>query len=482
MSTQQKNSKSLADSTASSPPEGREPTYQRKIDIREFGAVGDGTTLCTQSIREAIQEASQPQSTGVVFIPKGVWLSGTIIIPSNITLDIARGGTLLGSKDIEDYPPYTQNVYNPENHKDIQMHHLLIIEGVENVTIRGGGCIDGNGEAFWDPPSACDFFTAHETRPSPMIEMRNAKNITLENISIINSSGWTVHTSLSENIRLRGIDIRNNMFGPNTDGIDITDSKDVFISDCNVIAGDDAIVLKSLGGICERIVVTNCITRTRCSALKLGASESLGIIRQVTMSNCVVYDSSRGISLYCTAGGLFEDVTFSNIVLEADNDLALVNPIHIHCSRRIRKDKPDRGIGKIRNVRINDILVKSDARILLTNEDGGVLENIFLSNIFMEYPKQIENEFVWAREVESNQFSSYCPDARAAQACIVAYNIENLTLRDIFAQWPEGANVPMHFCWARNINNGFVDCPQAKASVDEVDTYNIDHSDLTIRK
>jgi len=462
--------------------ESRKARIRGHIDIREFGAVGDGTTLCTRSICDAIEEAAKPQSTGTVYIPKGVWLSGTIAIPSNITLDIAGGATLLGSGNIADYTAYARNVYNPENHVDIQMHHLLIIEGAENVTIRGGGCIDGNGEAFWDPPRNCEFFTARPARPSPMIEMRNSKNVTIENIVVANSPGWTVHASLCESIRMRGIEVRNNMFGPNTDGIDITDSKDVFVSDCNITAGDDAIVLKSLGGICERIVVTNCITRTRCSALKLGCSESLGIIRRVTMSNCVVHDSSRGISLFCVAGGLFEDVTFSNMVLETDNDLALVNPIHIHCSRRPGGSKPDRGLGKIRNIRVNGLLVKSDARILLTNQDGGELENIFLSNILMEYPQKVENQFEWARRAESGQFSCYCPDARAAQACVVAYNVKNLILRDIVAQWPDNNTVPMHFCWARNVQNGFIDCPQGKASNKDVKNYDLENCDIRIRE
>ncbi len=453
-------------------------SFSSCVTVTDFGAIGNGSTVCTTEIQRALDHAAQ--IGGTVFFPEGTYVTGTLVLSSNLTLKIAPGATLLGSGRIEDYPEYTKNVYNPENHVDIQKTHLLVLESVENVRIHGGGKLDGNGKAFWNAPSNCEFYTAKEARPSPMVEIRNAKNITIENITITESPGWTVHVSRCENIRLRGLNIRNCIFGPNTDGVDITDSADVFLSDCNIVAGDDAIVLKSLGGTCERVLVTNCITRTRCSALKLGASESLGTIRQVTMSNCVVYDSSRGISLYNQAGGLFEDVTFSNILLETDNDLALVNPIHIHCSRR-PPGKPDRGMGRIRNVRITDIMVKSDARIILTNQDGGFLENVFLSNILMEYPRQVENEFEKARDAESGQFSPFCPEGRAAQASVVAYNIKNLTIRDIVTQWPRNNSVPMHFLWARKVLNGFIDCPQGTPSDKNVDCYNVDESEITIR-
>lgn len=451
-------------------------------DIRDFGAIGDGKHVCTAAIQATLDFAARENGCGIAVIPRGVWLTGTIIVPSNITMEIAPGALLIGVPDISAYPEYDKNINNPEHHADIQKHHLFVFESIENVIVRGGGAINGNGERFWDPPSTCEFYTARTARPSPLIELRNAKNITIQDITIADSPGWTLHLSRCENVRIRGITIHNNLFGPNTDGIDVTDSRDVFISDCNIVAGDDAVVLKSLGGVCERVLVTNCVMQTRCSAMKLGASESLGTIRQVTMSNCIVRDSSRGISLYCLAGGMFEDITFSNIVLETDNDLALVNPIHIHCSHRPKGDaKGDRGMGKIRNVRVCDILVKSDARIILTNQDGGQLENVFLSNILMEYPQQVENEFALARRAEKGQFSCYCPEARAAQACIVAYNVKGLALKDIVARWPAQNAVPMHFLWARNVEDGFVDCPQGKSTDNDLLDHDVENCTITIR-
>lgn len=442
--------------------------------VEDFAVTPNQSSAQTSALQQAINTAAAEGR--MLYFPAGTYISGTLQLPSNTCIELGAGAILKGSRDIADYPECGEN-FNPDAHLDLQRHHLLIAEDVENITIRGQGTINGQGEAFWDPPSSCAFFTARVSRPSPMLEFHRVKNMRLQDITITESPGWTVHVHRCAGVRINGIIIRNHLYGPNTDGLDITDSCDVFISDCDIVAGDDAIVLKSLGGVNERITITNCITQTNCSALKLGANESLGTIRQVTMSNCVVRNSSRGISLYCMGGGLFEDVAISNIVIECMNEIPLVCPIHINCSRN-PSPRRDRGIGRIRNVRISQILCRSDARILLTAEDGTMLENIMLENVHMEMP-EIEDRFEQAREAVGLQFSPFSPDARAARACVAACNIKGLHLRNITTDWPAPAAVPMHFMWARNVE-GTVDCPGATAAQPDTEKYNIENSRLTL--
>ena len=443
--------------------------------VAEFGIKPDQQQVRTAELQKAIDTTSAAGQ--ILYFPAGTYVSGTLHLRTNTTIELGAGAILQGSRDIADYPECGEN-FNPDAHLDLQRHHLLIAEDVENIIIRGQGTINGQGDAFWDPPAACEFFTARVQRPSPMLEFHRVKRLLLQDITITESPGWTVHVHRCAGVRINGIIIRNHLYGPNTDGLDITDSCDVFISDCDIVAGDDAIVLKSLGGINERIVITNCITYTNCSALKLGANESLGTIRQVTMSNCVVRNSSRGISLYCMGGGLFEDVSINNIVIECMNDIPLVCPIHINCSRN-PSPRRDRGIGRIRNVRISQILCRSDARILLTAEDGSMLENIMLENVHMEMP-EIEDRFEQARNAVGLQFSPFSPEARAAHACVAACNIKGLHLRNITTDWPQPAAVPMHFMWARNVE-GTVDCPAATAAQPGTEKYNIENSRITIR-
>jgi polygalacturonase len=447
------------------------------ISVLDFGVTPHSSQVQTSALQRAIDASAQRGATLV--IPAGTFLTGTLRLPSNLTLQIEAGGVLQGSPTIADYPP-ARYYEHPWNHKDNQPHNLLVAVGAENICIRGQGRIDGSGPAFWGEKNSSRFYTEKDQRPSPMLEFYQCRRVRLDGITISNSPGWTVHVHACSEMHLHGIQVRNDLFGPNTDGFDITDSRDILISDCDLICGDDAIVLKSFGGTNERISVTNCILWTNCSALKLGANESLGTIRQVTMSNCIVRNSSRGVSLYNMGGGTFEDISFSNLILECVNDIPLVCPIHINASRNPSPERT-RGIGSIRNVRISDVLCKSDARILLTAQDGGMLENIFLDNILMEYPS-VENEFAWAARAECLQFSPGCPAPRAAQACVVASNIRGFQARDIATTWPAAPQAAMHFLWARNIRGGIVDCPLGRASRPDVPRLDVAHcEDLAIR-
>lgn len=430
------------------------------INAIEAGARPDGQTLNTAVLQAAIDRIGQAGG-GRLIVPPGVFVTGSLTLRSRLTLELQPGAVLKGSGDIADYT-ISPARRNPDAHKDLQPYNLLLAQDLEDVTICGGGTLDGSGPAFWNPPSTCEFFTEKARRPSPMLEFCDCRNVRLLDITIANSPGWTVNLNGCAEVWVRGVAIRNDLRGPNTDGLDITDSRDVHIADCNIVAGDDAIVLKSLGGRCERIVVTNCIVQTRCSALKLGANESLGTIRQVAMSNCVVRDSSRGLSLYCMTGGLFEDITFGNIVLECHNDMPLVCPIHINASRNPAPERA-RGVGRIRHVRISDVLCKSDARILLTAEAGHMLEDIHLAGIHMEYPA-VENRFEQAARAVGLQFSPYNPAARAARAVVAAENIQGFSLRDLTTAWPAAPGVDMQVLWARNVRDGFVDCPLARPS------------------
>jgi hypothetical protein len=440
--------------------------------IADYGAIGDGKTLCTQAIQHALN-AAEALGGGTVVIPPGTYLIGTLHLRNHVTLDIQPGATLLGSPDIADYPPMTWG-----HNGDRQPHHLIVAEGLEGVAIRGGGVIDGNGPAFWKPiETPRTWIGALAQRVSPMLEIVNCRDVRLSDITLTNSPGWTCHLTACDGVAVRGVVIENYLFGPNTDGFDINGCADVTISDCRISTGDDAIVLKTtsdVGRPCERIAVTNCIIRTNCVGLKLG-TESAFDMRQIVFSNCVVYQSTRAIGLYCLDGATFEDIAVHNIVCDTEAGFPLNRPVHIDLRRRTDETP----MGVIRNVVIGNLVARGDGRILMTAEDGGRLEHIALHNIQLSQIRWDDPDPKGAT-AGSAQFSNRSPKARVARAAVVADNIDGLTVRDLSVTWPADPGPSFAVLWGRNLRGGVLDCPMAGPTGD-APKYALADSEIAVR-
>ena len=463
-----------------------------EYSIVDFGAVGDGTTKCTQPLQAAL-DAAGAAGGGKVVVPAGVYMTGTFHLRSNVCLEIQTGATLLGSPDIADYPAV--GVRDHDRH----CHHLLMAEGLQNVTICGGGTIDGNGPAFWkEPKGPRTWIGAKSPRVSPMIEIVRCQDVRIENITITNSPGWTLHPFWCDRLWIRGVKLLNPLFGPNTDGIDLNSCRDVMISDCFIECGDDAIVLKTTpdGRSQERITVTNCVIRTHCVGLKLGANESYHDQRQITFSNCVVYKSTRAVGLYNWRGSVQEDIAISNVVCDTDCGFILNRPIHVDL-----RCEDGAAPGTLRNVQVSNFIARTDGRILITAADGCRIQNLVLRDIQMNYPMIDDPEPV-ADAAGSAQFSNHSREARRARAAIVVDTAENLVVDGLLITWPtEGSAAgwssetrienggerqippaaqqpPFHVVWARNVRGGRLHAPLARPSADGVDRYALQDCDV----
>jgi hypothetical protein len=357
---------------------------------------------------------------------------------------------LRGSPDIADYEHgYHDTAFN----KDLQPYHLLVLQGLRNVTIRGGGRIDGNGPAFWEPITAPDRWVRElARRPSPMIQCGDCVNLSWQDVEIANSPGWTLHLHRCTRVKIRGVSILNHLYGPNTDGIDIDGCQDVLVSDCVIEAGDDAIVLKTTPDSrpCERVVVTNCTIATNCRALKLGALESFHDMRQVAFTNCVVRRSVAIFGLYSRNGAMLEDIVVSNIVGSAASNGDFDQPIHLDLCRT----SDDRPRGGIRNVLVENVVCRSSGRILLTAEPGSWLENISLRHVLFQAEATFDPH-PRGLTAKGNQFSPRSPLARAARAAVVADRVRGLRIDALQAVWPWTMPAPFHAIWHR-------ECPGAQ--------------------
>lgn len=393
------------------------------FDVKQHGAVGDGKSLDSPSINRAIS-ACAAAGGGVVYVPPGSYLSGTVVLQSNVTLYLEAGATILGSKNLADYSPKE----GPRLKGDANQKHLIFARDAQNVGLAGPGRIDGQGSAFWvpsgrTPPPPAESWRDVATydwkpldRPSPLLEFYNCTNLRIEDVRIENASGWTLRPIQCENVFLRGLTIKNPVIGPNTDGIDLTCSRNVFISDCLIDTGDDAICLKSespYGGeprISKNITITNCVLTCCCNGLKFGTA-TRGGFENVTFSNSVIFNDDvdlkarviSGIALEMVDGGWLEGVTISNIRMQR-----VRTPIFIR--RGIRHARADGTPGTLRGVMIEN--VHATGSILtssVTGLPGFEAEDVTLSNIRIDSEEGGKAE--WAKRVIPEVPEAY-PEAR----------------------------------------------------------------------
>jgi hypothetical protein len=297
------------------------------FNVADFGAIGDGTTLCTEAIQKTV-DGCATVGGGTVYIPAGRYLTGTIFLKSNITLHISEGATLLASTNFDDFPPFKPGWRILSD--DTQRSSLITGVDLENVTIAGRGKIDGQGKPWWEALRKDKNAKAGQPkiltygRPR-VINLYRCRNIRIEGVTIVNSPSWTVHPVGCDNIVVDGISIINPEDSPNTDGVNPESCRNVRIANCFIDTGDDCITLKSgrdkegrlKARPTENVTITNCVMYKGHGAVVIG-SEMSGNVRNVTASNIVCVGTDRAVRIKSTRGrgGVVENIRYSNFVVE----------------------------------------------------------------------------------------------------------------------------------------------------------------------
>lgn len=218
-----------------------------------------------------------------------------------------------------------------------------------------------------------------------MIRIIECRDVAVEDVTIVDSPMWVQHFLACEDVRIDGVTVRS-LVNHNNDGIDIDCCRRVMISNCNILSGDDAIVLKSTADrVCRDVVVSNCVLSTRCNALKMG-TESNGGFKNIVLSNCTIYDTRlAGVALEIVDGGTMDGIVVSNITMDG-----VGSPIFIRLGNRARSFKKDMakpGIGVLRNVTISNIEARGGGMTgsSITGLPEAKVENVTLSNIRLSY-------------------------------------------------------------------------------------------------
>ena len=304
-----------------------------------------GNIKCTGIINHLIDSLAG-KGGGTLFFPAGTFLTGPIIMKSNITLYIDAGSTIKFSDDFDDYLPMVQSRW--EDVRVMNFKSQIYAYKCENISIRGDGHLEGQGQKWWDfmmsvnskkpvdskwqeifKKENSELLVKNEyirsknnfLRP-PMVTTYECKNVLIEGVSFSNPPFWTIMPAFTNNITITGITIENPGNSPNTDGIDPSSCKNVHISNCHISVGDDCIVIKSgrdkdgreANSPTENVTITNCTMLKGHGGVVIG-SEMSGGVKRVTISNCVFEGTDRGIRIKTMRGrgGVVEDIRVSNV-------------------------------------------------------------------------------------------------------------------------------------------------------------------------
>lgn len=291
-----------------------QPEKQRVYHIEEYGAKGDGKTVNTMMIAQAVDDCYKAGG-GTIYVPAGVFVTGAIELKSNMLLYLEVGAELSFISDLTHYPIVSSRWEGAKS--DIYMS-CIYARNAENLAITGFGTLNGNGLFWWNL-----FKEGNLAYPRPnLISFDYCNRVNISNIKLIDSPSWTIHPNVSENITITGVTIVNPASSPNTDGINPESCRNVKISDCHIDVGDDCIAIKA--GTedaerkvpCENIVITNCTMLHGHGGVVFG-SEMSGDIRNVVVSNCIFEGTDRGIRFKSRRGrgGVVENIRVNNIVM-----------------------------------------------------------------------------------------------------------------------------------------------------------------------
>jgi polygalacturonase len=348
-------------------PKAQVPVFKNDtFNIVKYGAVPDGITLNTRSINDAILACSA-KGGGVVLIPQGLWLTGPIVLKSNVNLHVDRAGMVLFTDDKSQYALVKGNY---EGHPAVRNQSPVSGTDLVNIAITGGGIFDGNGGVWraigkdrmsdsewrqlvasggvvsedgksWSPSesyvkvsrvkdasviqpgkSLSDYAEYKDFFRPNMLVLTNCKKVLLRDITFENSPNWCLHTLLCEDMTLQQVHVKNPWNAQNGDGIDIESCKNVLVEGSTFDAGDDGICIKSgrdedgrkRGKPTENVLIRNNVVYRAHGGFVIG-SEMSGGARNIFVTDCTFIGTDIGLRFKTVRGrgGIVEDIYIKNI-------------------------------------------------------------------------------------------------------------------------------------------------------------------------
>ena len=301
------------------------------LNVKDFGAAGDGAADDTAAIQRAILLLP---AGGRLYFPAGTYRTSPLILKSHMTLELDRGAVLLGSTDKRTYPVLPGKLSSLTDGACLEfgafegltkdMYAALITaEYAEDITVIGPGLVDGNAQNgdWWQT-----FQQDPVARPR-LFFFNRCRDITLHGIQAANSASWQIHPYASERLHFYDVSVSAPKNSPNTDALDPESCDHVDIIGCRFSVGDDCIAIKSgkQGSTgrpqapASRHTIRNCLMAFGHGAVTLG-SEITGGVKDLSVSQCLFLQTDRGLRIKTRRGRGrscdIDGISFDNIRME----------------------------------------------------------------------------------------------------------------------------------------------------------------------
>jgi polygalacturonase len=348
-------------------PQVSQPTFKKdSFNIVKYGAKSDGVFLNTTAINNAINDCNR-KGGGIVVIPAGFWLTGPIVLKSNVNLHLQKNALLQFSSDFNQYPLVEGNW---EGAPQMRNQSPISATKATNIAITGFGIVDGNGDAWrmvkkdkltetqwkkkvesggvlsadkktWYPsekslkgstmngagvitPSKtmADYESVKDFLRPNMVVLTSCDKVLLEGVTFQNSPAWNLHPLMTTNLTVRNVYAKNPWYAQNGDGIDVESCSNVLVESSTFDVGDDGICIKSgrdeagrqRGMPTQNLIVRNCTVYHAHGGFVIG-SEMSGGVKNMFVSNCSFIGTDIGLRFKTNRGrgGIVENVFIKNI-------------------------------------------------------------------------------------------------------------------------------------------------------------------------
>ncbi len=429
------------------------------LDVRGFGAKGDGLADDTAAIQEAI--AVLPEG-GRLFFPPGIYRTLPLFLKSHIHLDLAEGAALLSSPERDRYPILPGVLPDLDGGGEVHLGafegqakpmyaSLLTAQYARDVTITGPGVLDGNGEVFWK-----DFFALPAARPRLMFFNR-CRGVRVHGVRARRSPSWQIHPYYSQDLGFYDLSVEAPKDSPNTDAMDPESCDGVEIVGCRFNVGDDCIAIKSgkieLGSTLNRPAVRhtvrNCLMEAGHGAVTLGSEIGAGV-KELSVSQCFFRGTDRGLRIKTRRGRgencRVDGVTFENIRMDGVLTPIAMNMWYNCCdpdreseyvwSREalpVDERTPSLGRFCFRNIRCDNAHA---AALYVDGLPEMPVEEVALENVRFSFAENAKS----AVPIMKN-FASPC-----RKLGLYFDNVKKVILRDVQLQGAEGAPLRAQHC------------------------------------